>query len=57
MQLMIPLTLAGLEFFAVHDYSLQFVLYFVYINLQIAFSFLVAGMFSKVRTASGLCLI
>ncbi|KAL6970757.1 hypothetical protein U1Q18_030447 [Sarracenia purpurea var. burkii] len=42
----------GLKFFTVHDYSLQFVFYFAYLNLQIAFSFLVAGIFSKVRSAS-----
>ncbi|KAG5524820.1 hypothetical protein RHGRI_031476 [Rhododendron griersonianum] len=42
----------GLGSFTTHDYSLQFVFFYVYINLQIAFSFLVARMFSKVKTTS-----
>ncbi|CAL5444800.1 unnamed protein product [Camellia sinensis] len=39
-----------IEFFEANDYSLQFVFYCVYLNLQIAFSFLAAGIFSKVKT-------
>ncbi|XP_058181554.1 ABC transporter A family member 10-like [Rhododendron vialii] len=42
----------GLGSFKTHDYSLQFVFFYVYINLQIAFSFLVARMLSKVKTTS-----
>ncbi|XP_058181545.1 ABC transporter A family member 10-like [Rhododendron vialii] len=38
--------------FRAHDYDLQFVFFFLYINLQIALSFLVARMFSKVKTTS-----
>ncbi|KAK9090674.1 hypothetical protein Sjap_023851 [Stephania japonica] len=43
----------GLKFFRLNDYSIQFVFYFIYINLQIAISFLVATFFSNVKTASG----
>ncbi|KAH7847272.1 hypothetical protein Vadar_024008 [Vaccinium darrowii] len=42
----------GLGSFTDHDYLLQFVFFSVYVNLQIAFSFLVSRMFSKVRTTS-----
>ncbi|KAK9114191.1 hypothetical protein Syun_020988 [Stephania yunnanensis] len=42
----------GLKFFRLNDYSIQFVFYFIYINLQIAISFLVAIFFSNVKTAS-----
>ncbi|CAL5362169.1 unnamed protein product [Camellia sinensis] len=41
-----------IEFFEANDYSLQFVFYCVYLNLQIAFTFFAAGVFSKVKTAS-----
>ncbi|KAF7838432.1 ABC transporter A family member 7-like [Senna tora] len=42
----------GLKFFTLNDYSIQFVFYFIYINLQIALAFLVAAMFSNVKTAT-----
>lgn len=44
----------GLKFFTVNDYSVQFVFYFIYINLQISLAFLVAAMFSNVKTAAGM---
>ncbi|KAK6123306.1 hypothetical protein DH2020_042957 [Rehmannia glutinosa] len=43
----------GLNFFKLNDYSIQFVFYFLYINLQIALAFLVADLFSNVKTATG----
>uniref|UniRef100_A0A7N0V1R9 ABC transporter domain-containing protein n=1 Tax=Kalanchoe fedtschenkoi TaxID=63787 RepID=A0A7N0V1R9_KALFE len=42
----------GLKFFTLNDYSIQFVFFFIYINLQISLAFLVAGMFSDVKTAT-----
>lgn len=45
---------AGLKFFTLNDYSIQFVFYFIYINLQVSLAFLVAGFFSTVNTATGL---
>ncbi|KAE8661779.1 ABC transporter A family member 4 [Hibiscus syriacus] len=42
----------GLKFFTLNDYSIQFVFYFLYINLQISLAFLVAALFSNVKTAS-----
>ncbi|KAF3322079.1 ABC transporter A family member 7 [Carex littledalei] len=45
-------SLIGLNFFRLNDYSIQVVFYFIYINLQIAFSFLVASFFSSVKTAT-----
>ncbi|EEF52146.1 abc transporter, putative [Ricinus communis] len=42
----------GLKFFRLNDYSIQFVFYFIYINLQITFAFLVAALFSNVKTAT-----
>ncbi|XVE56976.1 hypothetical protein DITRI_Ditri04bG0054700 [Diplodiscus trichospermus] len=42
----------GLKFFRLNDYSIQFVFYFLYINLQVSLAFLVAAMFSNVKTAS-----
>ncbi|XP_058195611.1 ABC transporter A family member 7-like [Rhododendron vialii] len=42
----------GLKFFTLNDYSIQFVFYFIYINLQIALAFLVASFFSNVKTAT-----
>nr|BAD25026.1 putative ABC transporter [Oryza sativa Japonica Group] len=43
----------GLRFFRLNDYSVQFVYYFAYMNLQISFAFLTASCFSSVRTATG----
>ncbi|XLU57881.1 hypothetical protein S245_052529 [Arachis hypogaea] len=42
----------GLKFFTKNDYSIQFVFYFIYINLQISLAFLLASMFSNVKTAT-----
>ncbi|XP_062168907.1 ABC transporter A family member 7-like [Alnus glutinosa] len=42
----------GLKFFTMNDYSIQFVFYFIYINLQISLAFLVAAMFSNIKTAA-----
>ncbi|XP_068306130.1 ABC transporter A family member 7-like isoform X2 [Pyrus communis] len=42
----------GLKFFSMNDYSIQFVFYFIYINLQISLAFLVAALFSDVKTAA-----
>ncbi|PWA77372.1 ABC2-like protein [Artemisia annua] len=42
----------GLKFFTLNDYSIQFVFYFIYVNLQIALAFLVAAFFSNVKTAT-----
>ncbi|KAF0936072.1 hypothetical protein E2562_038568 [Oryza meyeriana var. granulata] len=42
----------GLRFFRLNDYSLQFVYYIAYMNLQISFAFLMATCFSSVRTAT-----
>lgn len=43
----------GLKFFTINDYSIQFVFYFIYLNLQIAVAFLVASMFSNVKACTG----
>lgn len=48
---------SGLNFFTMNDYSIQFVFYFIYINLQIALAFLLASVFSNVKTATGLMII
>ncbi|GFZ12086.1 ABC2 homolog 6 [Actinidia rufa] len=45
-------SLIGLKFFTLNDYSIQFVFYFIYINLQIAMAFLIASIFSNVKTAA-----
>ncbi|KAL3819387.1 hypothetical protein ACJIZ3_005292 [Penstemon smallii] len=42
----------GLKFFTLNSYSIQFVFYFIYINLQISLAFLVADLFSNVKTAT-----
>ncbi|XP_050871002.1 ABC transporter A family member 6 [Lathyrus oleraceus] len=42
----------GLKFFTLNDYSIQFVFYFIYINLQITLAFLLASFFSSVKTAT-----
>uniref|UniRef100_A0A803M7W3 ABC transporter domain-containing protein n=1 Tax=Chenopodium quinoa TaxID=63459 RepID=A0A803M7W3_CHEQI len=44
-------SLIGLKIFTTNDYSIQFVFYFIYINLQISMAFLVAPLFSNVLTA------
>ncbi|KAL2515976.1 ABC transporter A family member 7 [Forsythia ovata] len=45
-------SLIGLKFFTLNDYSIQFVFYFIYINLQVSLAFLVADLFSNVKTAT-----
>ncbi|KAK7292227.1 hypothetical protein RIF29_08003 [Crotalaria pallida] len=45
-------SLIGLKFFILNDYSIQFVFYFIYVNLQVSLAFLVATMFSNVKTAT-----
>ncbi|XP_028209285.1 ABC transporter A family member 7-like isoform X2 [Glycine soja] len=45
-------SLLGLKIFTINDYSIQFVFYFIYINLQIALAFMVASIFSNVKTAT-----
>ncbi|KAG6555863.1 hypothetical protein Mapa_002504 [Marchantia paleacea] len=42
----------GLKFFRLNSYSLQFVFFFIYMNLQIALSFLVASIFQNTKTAT-----
>ncbi|XP_057806410.1 ABC transporter A family member 7-like isoform X2 [Salvia miltiorrhiza] len=42
----------GLKFFTLNDYSIQFVFYFLYINLQVSLAFLVADLFSNMKTAT-----
>ncbi|XP_052175701.1 ABC transporter A family member 7-like isoform X2 [Diospyros lotus] len=42
----------GLKFFTLNAYSIQFLFYFIYINLQISLAFLVASVFSNVKTAA-----
>ncbi|KAL9241235.1 hypothetical protein vseg_015366 [Gypsophila vaccaria] len=44
-------SLIGLKIFTTNDYSIQFVFYFLYINLQIAVAFLVAPVFTDVLSA------
>ncbi|KAL3678985.1 hypothetical protein R1sor_021941 [Riccia sorocarpa] len=41
-----------LKFFRLNSYSIQFVFFFVYMNLQIALSFLAATMFQNAKTAT-----
>lgn len=41
----------GLKIFTLNDYSLQFVFYFIYMNLQISMAFLVSPIFSNVLPA------
>ncbi|KAL1203813.1 ABC transporter A family member 10 [Cardamine amara subsp. amara] len=42
----------GLHYFRLNDYSIQFVFYFIFINLQISLAFLASSIFSKVKTAT-----
>ncbi|XP_010689557.2 ABC transporter A family member 7 [Beta vulgaris subsp. vulgaris] len=44
-------SLIGLKIFTTNDYSIQFVFYFLYINLQISMAFLVAPIFTNVLSA------
>ena len=45
---------ADLKFFKLNSYSIQFVFYVTYINMQIALAFLASTLFSNVRTATGI---
>ncbi|KAI3685132.1 hypothetical protein L6452_34366 [Arctium lappa] len=45
-------SVVGLKFFTLNDYSIQFVFYVIYVNLQISLAFLVAALFSNVKTAA-----
>jgi len=45
-------SLIGLNFFKANSYSIQFVFYFIYINLQIVLAFFVASFFSSVKIAT-----
>nr|XP_025618819.1 ABC transporter A family member 12 [Arachis hypogaea] len=45
-------TMPGFHFFRENNYGIQFVFYFIYVNLQIAFAFLVAALFLNVKTAT-----
>lgn len=45
-------SLVGLKFFTLNDYSIQFVFYLIYVNLQISLAFLVAAIFSNLKTAT-----
>lgn len=45
--------LADIKLFAVNSYVLQFLLYFIYMNLQISFAFLMTTYFSTSATATG----
>ncbi|THG22040.1 hypothetical protein TEA_019859 [Camellia sinensis var. sinensis] len=42
----------GLKFFTLNDYNIQFVFYFIYVNLQISLAFLVASIFANVKTVA-----
>jgi len=44
----------GLKYFRRNDYSIQFVFYFIYSNLQISLAFLLSSIFSKVKTVTGI---
>ncbi|KAK9925975.1 hypothetical protein M0R45_023231 [Rubus argutus] len=45
-------SLIGLKFFTLNDYGIQFIFYFIYINLQISTAFLVSTMFTNVKTSA-----
>ncbi|KAK1257281.1 ABC transporter A family member 7 [Acorus gramineus] len=50
-------SLIGLRSFTSNNYSVQFVFFFIYINLQIVFAFLSATFFSNVKTATAISYI
>ncbi|XP_078428108.1 ABC transporter A family member 7-like [Wolffia australiana] len=52
--LIIFASIIGLKFFRSNDYGIQFVFYFLYINLQIVLAYLVTPSFSDVRTAQAI---
>ncbi|KAM3405476.1 hypothetical protein ACQJBY_008139 [Aegilops geniculata] len=45
-------SLIGLDIFRLNSYVIQFLFFFIYINLQIVLAFLLASFFSSVKTAS-----
>ncbi|KAK2664002.1 hypothetical protein Ddye_002576 [Dipteronia dyeriana] len=45
-------TAVGLKYFTLNDYGIQFLFFFIYVNLQIAMAFLVAAIFSDTKTAA-----
>lgn len=45
-------SIIGLKFFTLNGYSIQFVFYFIYINLQIALAFFMSTSFYDVKTAT-----
>jgi len=55
---LMPLTsFSGIKFFTLNDYSIQFLFYFIYLNLQISMAFLLSSFLSDVKTATGLFLL
>ncbi|RHN63637.1 putative ABC transporter A, ABCA [Medicago truncatula] len=42
----------GLKFFSSNDYTIQFLFYFIYLNLQISMAFLLSSFLSDVKTAA-----
>jgi hypothetical protein len=49
--------LAGIKLFAVNSYMLQFLVYFIYMNLQISFAFFTTTYFSTTTIANGMFLL
>ncbi|XAR60348.1 hypothetical protein NMG60_11033680 [Bertholletia excelsa] len=47
----------GLKYFILNDYNIQLVFHFLYIKLQISLAFLLASIFSNVKTAAGYILV
>ncbi|KAG2612542.1 hypothetical protein PVAP13_4KG297800 [Panicum virgatum] len=47
-------SIIGVDFFKINDYSIQFVFFFSFINLQIVLAFLASSFFSKVNTAQAI---
>lgn len=48
---------AGIKLFAANSYMLQFIIYFIYMNLQISVAFLMTTYFSTSTTATGMFLL
>jgi hypothetical protein len=42
-----------LKFFLLNNYGIQIIFYFVFLNNQVAWTFLTATIFSKTKTATG----
>jgi ABC-type multidrug transport system fused ATPase/permease subunit len=47
-------SIIGVNFFKINNYSIQFVFFFSFINLQIVLAFLASSFFSKVNTAQAI---